>query len=109
MMRSASVVLQQLERDRRVSAFVERVRMLLAWFQNTKGLSPARREIMLLDYLVRWLEWGALAQFGEIDKVSGKWQAAITYLRSLLVHAPDWTPPQDSDPQGESDDGLGTG
>ena len=107
MMRSSPVVLAQLERERRVSVFVERVRTLLAWFQKTEGQPPSRREIALLDYLIRWLERGALAKFGEADKIDEQWQQALRYLRTLLAHVQ--TPPEDGDTEGVSEDGLGTG
>jgi len=101
MLRSSPIVLAQLERERRVSAFVERVRTLLGWFQNSEGQPPAQRERVLLDYFVRWLEWGALAYSNETGEVPDDWQAAIAYLRTLLLRTPDQTPLEDGRAQGE--------
>ncbi len=91
MLRSAPGVLAQLERERQISFFAERVRTMLGTFQNQGDLTPRQRETALLRYFVRWLEWGALVRYGGIAHAPAAWRQVANYLRSLVAHDVDET------------------
>ncbi len=87
MLRSAPGVLAQLERERQVSFFAERVRTMLGKFQNEAAFPSSWRQVTLLRYFVNWLEWGALVRYGGIAHAPAAWRSTATYLRSLLPRA----------------------
>ncbi len=88
-LRSSPVVLQQLEHQRRTSAFVEYVRELLAWFQNTQGESTRQRQYALLKYILERLEFAALTRYGGMSHAPASWRRAGRYLRGLVPHDVD--------------------
>ncbi len=88
-LRSSEAALNQLRRQRHLSAFTEYVRELLAWFQSTEGEAPQTREVVLLRYFVRRMEVAALAQYGSVALAPSEWRRAIAYLQSLLPREVD--------------------
>jgi len=85
-LRSSPLALQQLEHQRRTSAFVEYVRELLAWFQKTQGETIPQRQYALVKYILDRLEFVALTRYGGINHAPAAWRRAARHLNSLLAH-----------------------
>ena len=103
-LRSSEAALNQLRRQRHLSAFTEYVRELLAWFQRTEGEPSQSREVILLRYFIRRMEVAALARYGSVALAPSEWRRTIAYLQSLLprdVNFDEEAPPEGGEGDGE--------
>jgi len=85
-LRASPLALEQLQRERRISAVLEHVRALLGLFQKTeeKQYPPSYRVIALLKDAVSWVEQSALKRYDRLEAAPPEWQHTMKCLRSVL-------------------------